>query len=433
MLQSFIMKGNILEDIIDIVLLISFIGIIYYSIWVIILVINSIKDTQFSNLNTNISNNLELFILMPMLNEAGTVNRTLSNFVKNTYKLSQVKLGVIDDGSTDGTNELIKDFIVQNNCEDKIKLIQRKFPNARTGKGDALNYGLDYVRKYAKSNTKDIIIGVLDADAIMYKDDLKKVLVQFDEDSKLSLLQVKVRMHNVSNWLQRMQDIEFATVNDWIQKVRNKLNNAAASGNGQFIRLSAVKNDKNPWGNALLEDFEFSTKFLLQGKKTKYSANIIVYQEAVKDLRPFIRQRSRWVQGGIDCTGKYLKNIFQSKVLRFWAKFEMIFFMFLPFITIIVGTANTIALFYAIAHINQFWYLLIFLTLINLLLAYYMGVKYVINAKNVNLKVLLMCSGMVIYNIILFPSIAIAFYRKLTKKNKWIKTSHGETNDVRKK
>lgn len=257
----------------------------------------------------------------------------------------------------------------------------------------------------------------------MYHDDLKKVITRFKQYTQLDLLQVKVRMHNVKNWLQRMQDIEFATINDWIQKVRNNIHNAAASGNGQFIRLSSMKHD--PWGNALLEDFEFSTNFLLEGKETLYCGDIVVYQEAIDKYKPFIKQRSRWVQGGIDCTQKYSQRILDSQELTFWAKFEMMFFMFLPFLTTISGTANGIALIYSMFNFREYWVLILFLTMINLFISYYMGVKYCTDSKHITWVVLLECSSMVIYNIILFPAILIAFYRKIVGKSVWIKTSHG--------
>ena len=42
-----------------------------------------------------------------------------------------------------------------------------------------------------------------------------------------------------------------------------------------------------------LEDFEFSTRFLMQGKKTQYASDALAYQEAIAKARPFIRHRSR--------------------------------------------------------------------------------------------------------------------------------------------
>lgn len=412
-----------MEVFLKLVFLISFIGISYYSIWLLTLVLNSIHQQSISDNPTKLES-MRMIILMPMLNEKNVVNQTLTGFLNNTSGLP-INLLVIDDGSEDQTAKEVKNFIKRKNCNNKIELIQRYFPNAQTGKGDALNYGLNFIRRSNKVPESYVIIGILDADAVMHKNDYKKVIDQFETDSKLDLLQIKVRMLNTNNWLQIMQDIEFATINDWIQRVRNRLHNAAASGNGQFIRLSSM--NTKPWGNALLEDFEFSTKFLLDGKKTRYRSDIVVYQEAIGKFRPFIRQRSRWVQGGLDCIAKYLKKIIRSNQLGFWAKFEMIFFMVLPFLTIIVGFSNMVVLIYALIHIRQFYELFIFLTIIDMLLSYYMGIKYILNEGKVTMKTVLTCAGMTIYNVILYPAIVMAFYRKLTNQSYWIKTTHGIT------
>lgn len=107
-----------------------------------------------------------------MLNEAG-VQQTLSQFLIQTKNLSAVKLGVIDDSSSGGTGELIQQFISENHCEKKIQLIQRVLPNAQTGKGDSLNQGLNVIRKQITQSEDKVIVGVLDADAVMKTDDFQ--------------------------------------------------------------------------------------------------------------------------------------------------------------------------------------------------------------------------------------------------------------------
>lgn len=405
--------------------IISFIGICYYSIWVIILIFNSIKNPKYGNNFKNINLNLKLFILVPMLNEANIVNKTLTSFLENTRNLPQVKFFIIDDASDDGTSDIVQLFINKHNCRNKIHLIRRIPPMAQTGKGDSLNWGLKYLRTHFKMDETQTIIGILDADATIYEQDIKKILLQFSEDKELALLQTKIRMINPDNWLQKMQDIEFATINDWIQRTRNKIHNAAASGNGQFIRMSAVSNNNQPWGNALLEDFEFSIRFLLMGKKTLYRTDIVVYQEAIKKVIPFIRQRSRWVQGGIDCILTYIKPIIYSSKLVYKAKFEMIFFMLLPFITCLVGLSNFIVLWFALIHIKIFEIIIMILIIINFVLATYIAIKYKEMTSKLSLKLILDCGGLAIYNILLFPAILIAFYRKVSANQKWIKTTHG--------
>lgn len=415
----------LIDECLHIVSIISLIGIIYYTIWVTLLVFYSIKEPEYSCDFNQIDPEMELYILIPMLNEAGVVQQTLSQFLIQTKNLSAVKLGVIDDSSSDGTGELIQQFISENHCEKKIQLIQRVLPNAQTGKGDSLNQGLNVIRKQITQSEDKVIVGVLDADAVMKTDDFQKVLLQFTQSPQLALLQTKVRMIHAHNWLQKMQDIEFATINDWIQRVRNKIHNAAASGNGQFIRLSAMAGNPTPWGNALLEDFEFSTHFLLANKKTLYRSDIVVYQEAVDKVKPFIRQRSRWCQGGLDCTFKYMIPVLSSPYLGFFAKFEMMFFMLLPFMTLVVGLANFAMVIFAFFHLKTFLKLLLALVGVHFLLAIYTAIKYIGHGNRVNTKMILSCGSLVLYNIILFPAILMAFYRKIRGKQTWIKTTHG--------
>ena len=62
-----------------------------------------------------------------------------------------------------------------------------------------------------------------------------------------------------------------------------------------------------------------------------------------------------------------------------------------------------------------------------MLLSYYMGIKYILNEGKVTIKTVLTCAGMTIYNVILYPAIVMAFYRKLTNQSYWIKTTHGIT------
>lgn len=408
--------------IIDFILLISFIGVSVYSIWLLVLVLGSIRDKKINYDKDSMSLlNMKLFIVMPMLNEAQVVKKTLSNFKRTTINMPQVYLYVIDDGSDDGTDKLVNEFIERNNISEKIHLIKRTLPNAQTGKGDALNYGLNYIRNHNDIDNNSII-GVLDADAVMETEDFNKVLYYFNTIDDLALLQTKVKMLNIHNWLQKMQDIEFSTINDWIQRIRNKLHNVAASGNGQFIRMSAMADDLSPWGNALLEDFEFSTNFLLKGKRTMYCSDIVVYQEAVDNVFAFIKQRSRWAQGGLDCIHSYLIKIVHSSEIKLKAKCEMIYFMFLPFFTMIVGIANMLTLVFACEDFNLFKNLFLFLIDFNIILSIYMSLKYNKKLKLINI---INCLGMNIYNLILFPAIFIAFYRKITNNKTWIKTNHG--------
>lgn len=272
----------------------SFTGLIIYLVWVCFLLALG-QNSQSDKVELGFDQSYRLVILVPAMNEEAVIKQTMQLFLKETHQLENVKMVIIDDASDDQTAAVVKRFISQTGQE-RIQLLQRQHPNAQTGKGNALNWAYHQLA-LQDGDPKRLICGVLDADAYMTEKSYRKVLQYFADDEDLDLLQTRVGMLETNNWLQLMQDIEFTVINDWIQNTRNRLGNAAASGNGQFIRVSSVTSSR-PWGNALLEDFEFSTRFLMQGKKTQYASDTLAYQEAIAKARPFIRHqlRARQVQ-----------------------------------------------------------------------------------------------------------------------------------------
>lgn len=393
-----------------------------YLIWVFFLLAlgqngQSIKETVLPN------SSYRLLIMVPAMNEEAVIEQTMRLFLRETKMLSNIKIVIIDDASNDRTAAIVSRFIEQRG-QGRIQLLQRHHPDAQTGKGNALNWAYRQLTQ-ENNDASHLICGVLDADAYMTAKSFRKVIQYFADDEKLDLLQTRVGMLETNNWLQLMQDIEFTVVNDWIQNTRNRLGNAAASGNGQFIRVSSVSSCQ-PWGNALLEDFEFSTRFLMQGKKTRYASDALVYQEAIDKTRPFIRQRSRWTQGGLDCLFSYWGKVLRSSFINIAAKFEMTFYMLIPFITIFTGVASLIVMGFTIVNLDDYWRLLVLLILINLFFSSYIILRYQKMTRSKQYGLLIWTAlTFAFYNYLLYPAIIIAFCRKISGQTRWVKTTHG--------
>lgn len=364
----------------------------------------------------------QLILLVPAMNEEGIIEQTMRLFLRETANLPNVKMVIIDDASSDDTALLVKNFSKQ--AGGRIQLLQRQLPQAQTGKGNALNWA--YQQVILDGRDRDhLICGVLDADAYMAEESYQKVIQYFAQDEKLDLLQTRVRMLETRNWLQIMQDIEFTVFNDLIQNTRNRLGNAAASGNGQFIRISSVTAQR-PWGNALLEDFEFSTRFLMEGKKTLYAGDAVVYQEAIDKLRPFIKQRARWTQGGLDCLFGYWSRLLRSPFINLPAKAEMTFYMLIPFVTLFTGIASLAVFVFTLGNFDDYWWLLAVIVGINLLFNAYIIVQYQ-RASHTRQYGSLVWTVITfaIYNYLLYPAIVIAFFKKISGRTNWVKTTHG--------
>jgi Glycosyltransferases, probably involved in cell wall biogenesis len=199
--------------------------------------------------NIRINPNLQYYIIVPCFNEKDVIYHTLQKLLK----FNQFQVVVVDNNSTDRSIEEIKKI-----SNPRCHLVQRFAPNAHTGKGNALSYGLDFIREKITQEQLDlsnVIIGVVDADSQLADNTLEKLNIHFSISSTQA---------------------------------------------SQFFRLKPIvqKLGPHPWRNALLDDYELTIKMMLKGIKIDYMPNTYVYQEALPSIKLLIRQRSRWAQGG---------------------------------------------------------------------------------------------------------------------------------------
>lgn len=409
----------------NILIIISSCGIVIYILWWLFLLLFKRKTIEIDTSNIE---KYYLYLIIPMLDEEKVVHRTITKLKQSLNNNLNIKFIIVDDGSKDNTNKFIKQEIKYN--QDNFLLLTRYLPKAQEGKGEALNFALRHIRQHLDFNIRNDykIIGILDADALIDSNYLANVLSVFNKYEEIGMLQTSVGMMSKYNWLSIMQDFEFRTFNYLLQNVRNNLGNAAASGNGQFFKLSSISDTDSFWGNSLLEDFESSTRLLLSGKKTMFYNEAVVYQEPVTNIKSFLEQRTRWCQGGMQCIHKYLKSIVYSKNLIFFAKFEMIFYLFLPFLSIIFLIGHIVSLIYQIylyIFFKKIAISLVILAIISLVLNTFMGIIYSKQVKQKKIKSILYAMTVPIYILLLIPVYFKSLFRFLTKKNNWIKTVHG--------
>ena len=88
------------------------------------------------------------------MNEEAVISRTIKQFLKSTAGLSQVEMVIIDDDSSDKTSSITKMVIAQEK-NDRVKLFERKKPNAQIGKGEALNWA--YSRLISQNNPTNLV------------------------------------------------------------------------------------------------------------------------------------------------------------------------------------------------------------------------------------------------------------------------------------
>jgi cellulose synthase/poly-beta-1,6-N-acetylglucosamine synthase-like glycosyltransferase len=188
-----------------------------------------------------------------------------------------------------------------------VELLRRRAPEARKGKGAALNAAYHHLRSAAAvtgcgRDDDQVVIVVVDADGRLQPDAPATVAPLFG-DPRTGAVQVGVRMYNrASGWLARMQDMEFLVFTEIFQRARQRHGNAGLGGNGQFVRLSALRClGDDPWTDFLTEDLDMGLRLQARGWRTGFTPTTYVSQEGLTALRPLARQRTRWYQGHLQC------------------------------------------------------------------------------------------------------------------------------------
>lgn len=293
----------------------------------------------------------EWHFLLPCRDEEAVVSQTLERCRGN---FPDAHVWLVDDASTDRTAQIAEDLAAS---DDRIHVVRRFLPNARTGKGDALNAGYRKISAFVgtEASRSAVIVGVLDGDgdldpeALPYLASPEVFGIENVGAAQVSVLMTnrndarprpgEGRMANAfGRWLLRMQDMEFRTTIAGMQLLRARTSSVSLGGNGQFTRLSVLdeiaEQNAEPWHGALLEDYELGVHVMLAGYENRYVHDTFVAQEALPDAKRLLTQRTRWAQGNMQCA-RYLGRLYRSPHLRNAAVVESCYYLLLPYFQIL--------------------------------------------------------------------------------------------------
>ena len=239
-----------------------------------------------------------LAVLIACLNEEEVIGST----VREIRRLApEATVLVVDDASEDETGERA--------LAAGAMVVRRELPEARQGKGPALNQGYAVLQSLsacapAGSDPERTVVCVMDADGRLSDGAIPAVLSRFD-NPRVGGVQLPVRIRNKRRFLGRMQDFEFWGMSAITQMARIRTRSVSLGGNGQFTRLAAlISVGDAPWSDALTEDLDLALELTLRGWELDCAAGEWVTQQGVETLRALLRQRTRWYQGHMLCAGK---------------------------------------------------------------------------------------------------------------------------------
>jgi biofilm PGA synthesis N-glycosyltransferase PgaC len=122
---------------------------------------------------------LTYVLITPARNEVDNIERTIQAVIRQTAR--PAKWVIVSDGSTDGTDEIVREYVAE---YDWIELLRRPERAERNfaGKADSFNAGYNCLK-----DLKFDIIGNLDADLSFEEDYFSFLLEKFTEDPTLGV------------------------------------------------------------------------------------------------------------------------------------------------------------------------------------------------------------------------------------------------------
>lgn len=246
-------------------------------------------------------------IMIPAHNEAVVIGRTVESMLHLEYPKDKLKILVINDGSSDSTASIVKEF-----ADRDSRIVLFNVPPGEGGKGKsrALNLGLRQVDSE--------VIAIYDADNTPDPKALRYLVAQLITHKGLGGVIGKFRTVNKNaTLLTRFINIETLSFQSILQAGRWQMHNIATLPGTNFVVWTNIMQSLDGWDEqALTEDSELSIRIYEKGYKIKFIPYALTFEQEPQEWKVWLKQRMRWVRGNNYVISKFFKEIPKFKIKR---------------------------------------------------------------------------------------------------------------------
>ncbi len=238
----------------------------------------------------------DVTVIIPAFNEEKVIATTIDRILASANVTLQVI--VVDDGSRDGTAELVR---TRFQSEPRVELIS--IPNG--GKAKALNTGLAHARGE--------VIVALDADTQFERDTIAR-LARWFSDPRVGAVAGNAKVGNRINIITRWQALEYIVAQNLERRALAALETLTVvpGAVGAWRRSVIVELGGFP-SNTLAEDQDLTIAIQKARYEVLFDASAIAWTEAPATIRGFAKQRFRWAFGTLQCLWKYRSLTFNPR------------------------------------------------------------------------------------------------------------------------
>jgi peptidoglycan-N-acetylglucosamine deacetylase len=235
-------------------------------------------------------------VLIPAHNEESVIVQTVTSVLLSD--LNDIRVIVVDDGSTDRTLELLESNFGRNQAVQIIHQVNR-------GKAAALNHAL------SEAETEFVV--TIDADTEIEPDAIRKLLRHFS-DPTVAAVAGNVKVGNRSRWLTRWQALEYITSQNMEKRAFDLLNCiTVVPGALGAWRRKAIEDGGGITADTVAEDADLTIGIRRLGWRITYDEDAIAWTEAPETRNALVRQRFRWTFGTLQSFWKHRDTLFRLK------------------------------------------------------------------------------------------------------------------------
>jgi poly-beta-1,6-N-acetyl-D-glucosamine synthase len=244
-------------------------------------------------------------VVVPAWNEEVGILSTIKSIMQNSY--SSIEVIVVNDGSTDRTEEIVKRYIASHKKYFTSAGKSIVYSHKRNGgKGAALNHAIEMA--------KGEIIVTVDADSIADKDMIKN-LVSYFGDQNIDAVVGNVKVAGEVGFINLLQRLEYL-FGFYHKRAHSVLGAEYIYGGAcaAFRKQTVFDTIGHFDTSSITEDIEMSLRTRYHGHGAVYADDAICYTEGASTVLGLIKQRLRWKKGRFEAFSKYRRMFFSTKV-----------------------------------------------------------------------------------------------------------------------
>ena len=232
----------------------------------------------------------------------------------------------------DYPRELITTYVIADNCTDRTAAVAaqhgatvyQRFNTRQVGKGYALNYLFRQIRQSGDWGRYDAFL-VFDADNLLEPDYISQINKVCGAGYEV-FCGYRNSKNFADSWVSSGHGIWYLHESTHLNQSRMILGNCCTVSGTGFGFTRQLLERLDGWNFfTLTEDVEFRTWCATHGVRIGYSHDAVLYDEQPITLPLSVRQRTRWVQGGIQVSLRYAMDYLRG-IRRGgrtgWASFE---------------------------------------------------------------------------------------------------------------